>query len=685
LNSEIMKNIVKELIRAEKGQVLLLALILLSVGALIITPLLGLMSTGLIAGQMYENKMYEQYAADAGIEDAQQRLLNDDWVPSYNLTDPINNKQVEVYIDAVWLLAGLPGSLDLPNSQPSETNPRYGNDEWTVIGAINIENTTNYIIDITASANYPNAGDVKVGHIGVWLPQGYSYVNGSTKINGVAVGENSLVTNPGNITHKGGTVLIWDYTGKNTTFKKLSDISLSPPGGCTPAKKFPLSLRLSFDYATAKESQMAKGFFSWMKLADVDRHVAWDAEFGIFHITSRAASNLATEAGTKIDTYTLRSFRRYYPGTGGTASSVRGDYIAIGNSLMTSAWKNRYGSSCNDYVYTNPVTDPNYTGAYYVDTCRQIRGSLWQESSATVNANAVPADARIEKAYLYWTAYQKNSKNADEEVTLKVNGMPVGTGGAVTADTSYVLEVPQVGGWQYFCFADVTSQVKAITTQVNNTNFTVGGVSATSATAAGRNAEGWNEYANAGWSMIIIYSSPEKETRQIYLYHDRPFALQYTNVGFNVTGFEAPEVLEGDMEAKLAVFVAEGDPHYKSDYLKFQGAQSIDFHFLGDAQETNPNPYNNVFNGYSTAIGFAPSALLGQTAGTISGCDIDVYTTDKDNIPLSNIVKPGDTSATIGLETDIDYIMLVYVVFSVRSTAALGEGFDIGTMTYKIG
>jgi len=53
-----------------------LVLILLTVGGLVLAPLLGLMSTGLLAGQVYEMKTDELYAADAGVEDAVWKIDN---------------------------------------------------------------------------------------------------------------------------------------------------------------------------------------------------------------------------------------------------------------------------------------------------------------------------------------------------------------------------------------------------------------------------------------------------------------------------------------------------------------------------------------------------------------------------------------------------------------------------------
>jgi hypothetical protein len=68
----------------------------------------------------------------------------------------------------------------------------------------------------------------------------------------------------------------------------------------------------------------------------------------------------------------------------------------------------------------------------------------------------------------------------------------------------------------------------------------------------------------------------------------------------------------------------------------------------------------------------------------ISGVDLDSYTEDRYGIPLSSIVQGGDVSARIRVETESDGIMLVYVVFSVRSSAVTaGTEFDVGTMMYQ--
>jgi hypothetical protein len=91
-----MKTTIKTLAGNEKGQALLLAIILLLVGGLIVAPLLAYMGTGILTGEVYETRTAELYAADAGVENAVQRISGND---SSNFTIPhINSKSVAVNI-----------------------------------------------------------------------------------------------------------------------------------------------------------------------------------------------------------------------------------------------------------------------------------------------------------------------------------------------------------------------------------------------------------------------------------------------------------------------------------------------------------------------------------------------------------------------------------------------------------
>ncbi len=84
----VMRNILSNFLKNQRGQTALVnMLILVCVGGVVITPLLGFMVMGLKSGQMHEELTEQLYAADSGVEDA---LF---WIPeleSGNSTGPWN-------------------------------------------------------------------------------------------------------------------------------------------------------------------------------------------------------------------------------------------------------------------------------------------------------------------------------------------------------------------------------------------------------------------------------------------------------------------------------------------------------------------------------------------------------------------------------------------------------------------
>jgi len=114
----------KKLVRDEKGAALILALILLLIGGLISAALLGHMGSGILAGEVYEKRTAELYAADAGVEDAVWKIQHQvdevkaltqcyqDW--TYNMIDAeggvaeVNDKRVEVTITLLTVEDDLP-------------------------------------------------------------------------------------------------------------------------------------------------------------------------------------------------------------------------------------------------------------------------------------------------------------------------------------------------------------------------------------------------------------------------------------------------------------------------------------------------------------------------------------------------------------------------------------------------
>lgn len=115
MRGEKRKIDVKRLIRDEKGQALVMVLILLLIGGLITGPLLSNIGTGLSTGEVYEMRTVELYAADAGVEDAIWKIQNQDgYLPcsptspprNYTITD-VNGKSVAVNITSEYAVEGM--------------------------------------------------------------------------------------------------------------------------------------------------------------------------------------------------------------------------------------------------------------------------------------------------------------------------------------------------------------------------------------------------------------------------------------------------------------------------------------------------------------------------------------------------------------------------------------------------
>ena len=115
MRGEARKIDVKRLIKDEKGQALVMVMILLLIGGLITAPLLSNVGTGLTTGEVYETRTVELYAADAGVEDAIWKIQNKDgYLPcspgsparNYTITD-VNGKSVDVTITSELSYEGL--------------------------------------------------------------------------------------------------------------------------------------------------------------------------------------------------------------------------------------------------------------------------------------------------------------------------------------------------------------------------------------------------------------------------------------------------------------------------------------------------------------------------------------------------------------------------------------------------
>ncbi len=234
----------------------------------------------------------------------------------------------------------------------------------------------------------------------------------------------------------------------------------------------------------------------------------------------------------------------------------------------------------------------------------------------------------------------------------------------ITADEWEILE-NNPGEYSYACHTDVTPLVKTYSNlgdyenHTGNALYTVGGVD------ADEGIDGNSDYhwAYAGWSLIIIYSSPETAGHQLYLYDTFFWAPVSPNVdwdgdgepGGDITGFYIPDPSEDIVEypdaATLTCFVAEGDNWLSGDKLVFEGEA------LSDGFTSS-----NVWN--SKSVGMSED-----------GMDIDTFHVTWE----SGLLEPGDTTAQLDMPNPDENWNLVYIILSMRSETTTG-----GTVHYLL-
>lgn len=181
-----MKKIPNKLVRSEEGYALLLALILLLVGSLIITPLLGFMSTGLIASQVHEKQTMELYAADAGVEDAIWKIITKaTGIPQAEGEDPLKYAIGDVNSKTFTAEAIVVEYIDerTYRIESTATSPAIGS-STTVESYVSILDFTLFTNNVITSI-----GDIDVGN--------NSVVNGEVQYNGnLTIAPNGEVNDP---------------------------------------------------------------------------------------------------------------------------------------------------------------------------------------------------------------------------------------------------------------------------------------------------------------------------------------------------------------------------------------------------------------------------------------------------------------------------------------------------------
>jgi len=765
-----LRNVSRKSGIGETGSAMILALILLTFGSLLLPTLLQLVNTGFEAAQVFEDKTYQKYAAGTGVDDGLWQIRHGDldtlftnppydeydyntaW--NYDLSEESNGYDVNVTIQNIWIPKDI--------APPEKDKAREVIEAGKLIIAGSIPDSSTYKIKISY---YPEDGeDLKVNTIGVWLPAGYSYENGSSNLETNIIPSPLYHTIPSVEDHHGGQAIIWTF----------SSVPLDEFPGVNTLDT-PITAEITFNFNSTLPERIPLPV-SWVTTSGVDGiELAWDSDTRIYLITSDTGK---TSASAHIAKSELREL----------GWAILGDYRASGASLMEDTDSDADAIrdlllNESDALINDIPSDAEVTLAYlywsgwfglplFQDVCENMNswntsGNYWTPKSGRFEGHVTGTDSNakfltLKKASphqidlssyaegevtLKWEQYESGQLEGNDRLyfalsaddgaswsfdilafsdddpvtdfeytvpqayltsdfTMRFNlygftgedeyayideiilTASQGDTSTFEADTSVVFKIdsdqvyfdnddlPQKGlveivadkvqarniydstgkpyGYSYSCKKEVTELIKEFTATGDDENhpgngtFTVGGV----------DADTDDEMSYAGWSMIIVYSNAESHGHQLYIYDDLIFAQKDSNVDFDndgdpggiISGFITPEPVSGEtIAAKLTCFVGKGDEHYDKDYLYFNS------YGLSNAQ----SPVNNVWNSQSPGL-------------NEDGIDIDTF-----NITWeSDVLDPGDTSASIDMPTKFDSYNLIYIILSFRSEVVTGDALD---------
>jgi len=269
-------------------------------------------------------------------------------------------------------------------------------------------------------------------------------------------------------------------------------------------------------------------------------------------------------------------------------------------------------------------------------------------------------DGSSEYSYIDDFAVAQITGTGDNTAVFEIDGIQVYLDGGgdpqqgvqdITASRTQVIGNKNRGEYSYSSYLDVTNLVQEYAEIVDeeyhtgNAEYTVGGV----------NADVGEYWSYAGWSLIIVYSSPATAGHQLYLYDTFAFSGGDENLDFDgdgqpggdISGFVVPEPIDGEVNAaKLTCFVGEGDDNYDGDYLTFNGTNLSDG--AGDIDD--------VWD--SESIGMSEP-----------GVDIDTFYVTW----ASGLLEADDIDAHIDLPSQTDNWNLVYMILSLRSETVTGS------------
>ena len=332
--------------------------------------------------------------------------------------------------------------------------------------------------------------------------------------------------------------------------------------------------------------------------------------------------------------------------------TIKGDMIVVGNSILN------IGNYPANSAYTGSHAHNARITLNYADIDNDT--STFNSSSAVVVEPASTCTKKVKKAYLYWSAayteervkYQTNPKlerSKFKNVKFKVgNGAYHDLVGTAVFDDNVVLSSTGYGG------ADKGQKAYVYRTEVTNLLSGIGNTYTVANIQAPNGYEDSGVGYAAGWTLVIVYEDPARESRNVTLFDGFSVVKSGVSPNIRISGFKT--VPSGPVRAKIGFAALEGELGITGDQLWINGKQLTSV----PARDGNNFFNSKITNEAGANINRSPAStnLLGFDAGIF-------------NLPNNNkdILANGATSATINPRTVQDSYYPFFFAFNVEVIA----------------
>ena len=253
------KNI--KLRKDEAGFALMWVLVLMILAAIILVPLLLLMTSGLHSSAHHEDRMLRFYAADAGIEDAIWKIGHGDPPTEQYSLPPVNGMDVLVTPAEGDTMQGFFGALlEIPGG--GVLHKAAPASDWMVTYALLDEDS--YVIEVVYQPLGGVPEEKKIDGMGAWLFGGFDYVAGTAS----GVTDDYPIYEFQTKRYGGGSAFIWEWKAANRPVAVVGD-----------------TLTLTFDFTPEGQPSPHVG---WVDAGSDNIFISWSGVVSMNHIQAQA-------------------------------------------------------------------------------------------------------------------------------------------------------------------------------------------------------------------------------------------------------------------------------------------------------------------------------------------------------------------------------------------------------------